>query len=225
MLSIATGVLLSIGVLLLVAATDKCIRRHLPWRKAAARYQAAAADLRKPILGSSDSPSTALVKALRDDLHAGRELLAPISDVYTWARGVRSRIEAEQPELLASFDQGADLAAQIVMIGLEQSVSRTQIIRFLEAKLQNLEQLIAQAGEYIVRVHQESDGSYWAEVLNLPGCFASGHTLDELREGLAEAISLHIPISLVVGQFGDYPAMCALTNPSRRVCFGLDLRS
>jgi predicted RNase H-like HicB family nuclease len=46
--------------------------------------------------------------------------------------------------------------------------------------------------EYIARVHQESDGSYWAEVLNLPGCFASGHTLDELREGLEEAISLYV---------------------------------
>jgi predicted RNase H-like HicB family nuclease len=43
--------------------------------------------------------------------------------------------------------------------------------------------------EYTVRVHQE-DGSFWAEVVDLPGCFASGHTLDELREGLEEAIAL-----------------------------------
>ena len=45
--------------------------------------------------------------------------------------------------------------------------------------------------EYIVRVHQEDD-SLWAEVLDLPGCFASGHTLDELREALEEAISLYV---------------------------------
>jgi hypothetical protein len=107
----------------------------------------------------------ALVKALQDDLHAGRELLAPISvpeyamndgldlrtgrtekDVYAWAQQVRGRIETEQPELLAAFDQGADLPAQIVMIGLEQSVERSRLVRFLEAKLQNLERIIASSG-------------------------------------------------------------------------------
>lgn len=40
------------------------------------------------------------------------------------------------------------------------------------------------------RVHQEG-GSYWAEVVELPGCFASGDDLDELKEALAEAIFLH----------------------------------
>lgn len=40
------------------------------------------------------------------------------------------------------------------------------------------------------RVHQE-DGSYWAEVVELPGCFASGDDLDELKEALAEAIFLY----------------------------------
>jgi predicted RNase H-like HicB family nuclease len=46
--------------------------------------------------------------------------------------------------------------------------------------------------EYIVRVHQEEDGGLWAEVLDLPGCFASGQSLDELREALEEAISLYL---------------------------------
>ena len=41
-----------------------------------------------------------------------------------------------------------------------------------------------------VRVHEE-DGSFWAEVVELPGCFASGDTLDELRAGLDEALRLH----------------------------------
>jgi predicted RNase H-like HicB family nuclease len=43
--------------------------------------------------------------------------------------------------------------------------------------------------ELTARVHQE-DGSYWAEVLELPGCFASGQSLDELREALEEAVAL-----------------------------------
>jgi predicted RNase H-like HicB family nuclease len=46
--------------------------------------------------------------------------------------------------------------------------------------------------EFIARVHQEDDGTYWAEVLDLPGCFASGENLDELREALEEAISLYL---------------------------------
>ena len=44
--------------------------------------------------------------------------------------------------------------------------------------------------ELTVRVHEE-DGSYWAEVLELPGCFASGETLDELRSALDESIRMH----------------------------------
>jgi predicted RNase H-like HicB family nuclease len=44
---------------------------------------------------------------------------------------------------------------------------------------------------YTVTINHE-DGSYWAEVVELPGCFASGFTLDELREALQEAISLYV---------------------------------
>ena len=32
--------------------------------------------------------------------------------------------------------------------------------------------------ELTARIHLE-DGGYWADVPGLPGCFASGHTLDE----------------------------------------------
>jgi predicted RNase H-like HicB family nuclease len=39
------------------------------------------------------------------------------------------------------------------------------------------------------RIHEEG-GSYWAEVVELPGCFASGATLDELRDALEEAVML-----------------------------------
>lgn len=45
---------------------------------------------------------------------------------------------------------------------------------------------------YSVRVHHEEDDTLWAEVIDLPGCFASGHTLDELKEALEEAISLYL---------------------------------
>lgn len=44
--------------------------------------------------------------------------------------------------------------------------------------------------EYIARIHEAEDGSFWAEVIDLPGCFATGTTLDELREALEEAITM-----------------------------------
>lgn len=47
-------------------------------------------------------------------------------------------------------------------------------------------------GKYVVQVHHEhQDDSYWAEVPELPGCFASGDTLDELAESLSEAIAIY----------------------------------
>jgi predicted RNase H-like HicB family nuclease len=45
--------------------------------------------------------------------------------------------------------------------------------------------------ELTVRVHYE-DGAYWAEVLELPGCFASGATLDDLKDALDEAIAMYL---------------------------------
>jgi predicted RNase H-like HicB family nuclease len=36
------------------------------------------------------------------------------------------------------------------------------------------------------------DGSYWAEVPTLPGCFAAGATLDELFDSLREGIELYL---------------------------------
>ena len=45
--------------------------------------------------------------------------------------------------------------------------------------------------EFTINVHQESD-SLWADVVELPGCFASGDNPDELQEALEEAISLYL---------------------------------
>jgi len=42
-----------------------------------------------------------------------------------------------------------------------------------------------------VDVHHE-DGSYWAEVRELPGCFASGDTAAELIESVEEAVALYL---------------------------------
>jgi len=42
-------------------------------------------------------------------------------------------------------------------------------------------------------VNEEADGSYWAEVKELPGCFASGFSIEELQEALLEAIQMCLP--------------------------------
>jgi len=47
---------------------------------------------------------------------------------------------------------------------------------------------------YTVIVHEEKaeEGGYWAEVEELPGCFASGDTLDELEDDVKAAIEQHL---------------------------------
>lgn len=46
--------------------------------------------------------------------------------------------------------------------------------------------------EYTIKVHRDDDNSYWATVDELPGCFASGFTLDELSESIGESIALYL---------------------------------
>ncbi len=46
--------------------------------------------------------------------------------------------------------------------------------------------------DLIVRVHDDGEGGYWAEVLDLPGCFASGTDLNELHEAIEEAIAMYL---------------------------------
>jgi predicted RNase H-like HicB family nuclease len=45
---------------------------------------------------------------------------------------------------------------------------------------------------YTVRIHREPGHELWAEVLELPGCFASGATMNELWQALGEAVSLYL---------------------------------
>jgi predicted RNase H-like HicB family nuclease len=69
--------------------------------------------------------------------------------------------------------------------------------------------------ELVVSVHREG-GSYWAEVRELPGCFATGDTLDELREALEEAISLYLTEDAEAGGRSE----AAVEPVSRRVEVG-----
>lgn len=56
---------------------------------------------------------------------------------------------------------------------------------------------------YTVIVHEEAEedaGGYWAEVEELPGCFASGDSLDALEKDVKEAIEVHIEALLQTGK-------------------------
>lgn len=72
--------------------------------------------------------------------------------------------------------------------------------------------------EYVVRVNQDDDGGFWAEVLELPGCFATGDTLDELREALEESIALYLHDGADAGpkpSGSGHGASCATTGAMR----------
>ena len=47
---------------------------------------------------------------------------------------------------------------------------------------------------YTVIVHEAEpdEVGYWAEVAELPGCYASGDTLEELEKDVRDAIEAHI---------------------------------
>jgi predicted RNase H-like HicB family nuclease len=45
--------------------------------------------------------------------------------------------------------------------------------------------------EYRLIVHHEKN-RVWAEVVELPGCFAAGKDMDELREALTEVIGMYL---------------------------------
>jgi predicted RNase H-like HicB family nuclease len=46
---------------------------------------------------------------------------------------------------------------------------------------------------YTVNLHEDSEGSgYWADVAELPGCFAAADTIPELHRAISEAIVLYL---------------------------------
>ena len=46
--------------------------------------------------------------------------------------------------------------------------------------------------EFHASIHEDDDGAFWADVRELPGCFASGATMAELTEALIEAVGLSL---------------------------------
>jgi predicted RNase H-like HicB family nuclease len=69
--------------------------------------------------------------------------------------------------------------------------------------------------ELTARIHIED--SYWADVPELPGCFASGDTLDELFESLQEGVALYLadegeqsgPLHVATATLTDRPLTAA----------------
>ncbi len=55
-----------------------------------------------------------------------------------------------------------------------------------------------------VVIHEEDDGSYWSEVQELPGCFASGFSLDEIKDATFEAIQMWLPEGVVLDTPGRW---------------------
>lgn len=64
---------------------------------------------------------------------------------------------------------------------------------------------------FTVDIHEDPDGSYWAQVEELPGCYASGFSMEELQEAVAEAIQLYLPDGIVL----DDPVWSEPKAPSR----------
>ena len=46
--------------------------------------------------------------------------------------------------------------------------------------------------KYLVIFDRAEDGTVWAQVPDLPGCFSSGETIEEAKKNVVEAIELHI---------------------------------
>lgn len=55
---------------------------------------------------------------------------------------------------------------------------------------------------FTVRIHEE-DGSLWAEVVQMPGLFVSGESIDEIQEALTEAMSLYMTSKNVTVSYHD----------------------
>ncbi len=67
--------------------------------------------------------------------------------------------------------------------------------------------------EFTVLVHRE-DGSYWASVPELPGCFSHGLTIEELRENVREAIELYLDGQEVGSPTGEFVGVERIALPA-----------
>jgi len=48
--------------------------------------------------------------------------------------------------------------------------------------------------KYLIVIHQDAGGGYWAEVPELPGCVSQGETLEELKRNMQEAIGGYLEV-------------------------------
>ncbi len=46
--------------------------------------------------------------------------------------------------------------------------------------------------DYVLIIHSAEEGGYWAEVPELPGCFAQGESLDDVISESRSAIAAHL---------------------------------
>jgi len=70
--------------------------------------------------------------------------------------------------------------------------------------------------ELTVETHAEGEG-YWSRVRELPGCFASGRTLSELREAVAEAVGIYlwdVPAELAGGELSVGESRIEVLEPA-----------
>jgi predicted RNase H-like HicB family nuclease len=54
--------------------------------------------------------------------------------------------------------------------------------------------------QFTVLVHEDEDGGYWGECLELPGCISQGETLDEMDSNIREAIELVLEVKMEDGE-------------------------
>lgn len=46
--------------------------------------------------------------------------------------------------------------------------------------------------QYLVIFEKATEGTIWAKVLDLDGCYSSGDTIDEAKENVKDAIALYL---------------------------------
>lgn len=89
-------------------------------------------------------------------------------------------------------DYGAGLRAAILRQAHLNPSPRRPTLRRGATAMSDIRGNGADGRRFTLLIHDEQDGMLWAEVEDLPGCFASGADLDELLEAAAEAIGMYL---------------------------------
>jgi predicted RNase H-like HicB family nuclease len=48
--------------------------------------------------------------------------------------------------------------------------------------------------KYLIVIHEDVSGGYWAEAPALPGCISQGETLEDLKSNIHEAIEGYLEV-------------------------------